>query len=327
MLEPLSLPSLARSMRSVSPPSVLRALQSGSRPPALRALDSRSGPALLREAARLGRQPSRLALGVIAGTVAVSAAVLAIVSAGASSPGPAAASQDAIGHAGPARVTGHPAPAAPPAAAGHAGPAAGHAGPAAGHAPPPAGHAPPPAARHAAPAGHPAGRAGHRAATSHAGSRPLTATAPARPYSIYDSVTPSAVPAGKPIATYADGPSPTPAQAVAGRSSVLWISITGSDYAASAVDVEPGNATPAQGAAWAWRKLHSSPTAVARIYTMISEWPAVQQAVASFPATMRERIHWWIADPTGTPHMVTGADATQWYWGPNYDITLARPGF
>jgi hypothetical protein len=41
---------------------------------------------------------------------------------------------------------------------------------------------------------------------------------------------------------------------------------------------------------------------------------------------MQHQVRWWIADPTGTPHIVPGADATQWYWGHSYDITTARPG-
>ena len=60
---------------------------------------------------------------------------------------------------------------------------------------------------------------------------------------------------------------------------------------------------------------------------MRSEWPAVQAAVATLPTRMRSRVRWWIADPTGYPHLVPGSDATQWYWGPRYDITTATPRF
>ena len=129
------------------------------------------------------------------------------------------------------------------------------------------------------------------------------------------------------VATYGDGPHPTPSSLVSGRKTVMWITVTGHDYAAAVVDVEPGCATPAEAASWARHKLKSSPDAVARIYTFIREWPAVRAAVASFPAEMRARIHWWIADPNGQPHILPGADATQWYWGSSYDITTANPGF
>jgi hypothetical protein len=257
-------------------------------------LRSASQASALRDAQRLARRPSGLTLGVAFGTVAVAGAVLAVVSAGSSAPPVAVGDQDASGQAWPASASGQGGAALPRPAS--AAPAASRA------AAPPASHA----------------------ATRHLAAPP----APAKPFLIYDSVTPPSIPAGQQVvATYADGPHPTSASLVTGRKTVLWISITGQDYDASVVDVEPGNATPAQAAAWARHRLSSSPHAVARIYTMIREWPAVQAAVASFSAQMRARIHWWIADPTGHPHLVTGSDATQWYWGSHYDITTAKPGF
>jgi hypothetical protein len=149
----------------------------------------------------------------------------------------------------------------------------------------------------------------------------------ARPYQIYDSVTPSAIPAHARVATYADGGyAVSPAQ-VAGHKHVLWIDTNGADPRANALDVEPGDATPAMAATWVSHKLHAAAGAVAIIYTMRSDWAATQAAVATLPAPMQSHVRWWIADPTGTPHIVPGADATQWYWGHNYDITTARPGF
>jgi hypothetical protein len=151
--------------------------------------------------------------------------------------------------------------------------------------------------------------------------------APVRPYQIYDSVTPSAIPAHARIATYADGGyAVSPAQ-VAHRGHVLWIDTNGADPRASALDVEPGDATPAMAATWAWHKLHAAAGSVAIIYTMRSEWPATQAAVRHLPAPMQAHVRWWIADPTGVNHIVPGASATQWYWGHNYDITTAKPGF
>lgn len=143
----------------------------------------------------------------------------------------------------------------------------------------------------------------------------------------YDSVTPSSIPAGRSLAAYATGNyAASPAQ-VAGHGPVTWIDTTGTDYAASALDVEPGDATPSAAAAWAFHRLRANPRALARIYTMRSEWGAVQAAVGNLPAQMRSRVRWWIADPTGVPHIVPGADATQWYWGHSYDISTASPRF
>jgi hypothetical protein len=358
--------SLLRATRSVSVESLLRRLASGSRSAAsvspesarrsvesgLHSLRSVTARSLARDAQRLARRPSRLTLGVTAGAVVAIAAIAAGVSSGSA---PAVALSDAAGHgqavaAGPvghAPATDQGSSASTPATGvGSAGDApSGHA--AASHAP--SGHA---AARHAAkhaPAGH--AKAAHvtvrhakaahvavrhakaahvtvrHARTNHTGRVSHAAAAPAKPTTIYDSVIPSAIPSSqKSVASYATGPFAAQASQVAGKK-VVWIDTRGYDYKASALDVEPGDATPSVAASWAWHRLKAHPDAIARLYTMQSEWPALKSAVSKFPAQMQHRIHWWIADPTGTPHMVPGADATQWYWGSHYDITTAAPGF
>jgi hypothetical protein len=151
--------------------------------------------------------------------------------------------------------------------------------------------------------------------------------ASAQPYEIYDSVTPSAIPAGHVVATYADGPFAVSPAAMAGKQ-VLWIDTNGSDPQANALDVEPGDVTPAVAGNWAAQKLAADPGGQAILYTMESEWPAVQAAVrTAVPAAEQSQVRWWIADPTGVPHMVPGASATQWYWGSSYDVSTANPGF
>jgi hypothetical protein len=176
-------------------------------------------------------------------------------------------------------------------------------------------------ARHAgAPARHTTAK--HGAAAAHH----KAAAAPARPYQIYDSVTPSAIPAGHEIATYSDGPYAASRAQLAGRK-VLWIDTNTSNPRANALDVEPGDATPPQAATWAAQRLHANPHAIAIIYTMRSEWPATQAAIHTLPAHMQSHVRWWIADPTGVPHIVPGSDATQWYWGHSYDISTATPRF
>jgi hypothetical protein len=146
---------------------------------------------------------------------------------------------------------------------------------------------------------------------------------PGRPYLIYDSVTPSAIPAHHEVATYATGDYAVSPSQVAACGPVVWIDTTGTDPAASAIDVEPGNATPSDAASWAIHKLSVQPNGLAWIYTMRSEWPAAQAAVGTIPSQMRSHVRWWIADPTGVSHIVPGSSATQWYWGSNYDITTA----
>ena len=262
---------------------------------------------LLRDASRLwrsaagfarwptgaGRQPSRLTLGVAATSVVAMAGVAAGVSFG---------STPAAGAVGSARTTSHVA--GRRAAAGSATRSVA-------------------ASPSATPSSQPAPHATPTAATqSPAPQQPAPAP---QPYLIYDSTTPAAIPPGQVVATYATGPGAVPASQVAGRTTVLWIDVTGTDYAASVLDVEPGNASPSTAASWAYNRLSADPTGVAIIYTMISEWQTVQAAVATLPSWMQSHIRWWIADPTGVAHVVPGAQATQWYWGPNYDISTALP--
>ncbi len=169
----------------------------------------------------------------------------------------------------------------------------------------------------------------HHAAVHHAAPpvshRPSAAST--KPYLIYDSTTPSAIPAHRNAAVYATGSYAASPSQVTGRDKVLWIDTTGGDRHASVLDVEPGDATPASAASWAKSRLAADPHAVARLYTFRNEWPAVQAAVHTLPQGMQSRIRWWIADPTGVPHIVPGSAATQWYWGSSYDITTASPRF
>ncbi len=74
---------------------------------------------------------------------------------------------------------------------------------------------------------------------------------PTKPYLMYDSVTPSAIPSGKVAAAYATGGYAASASQLKGHGSVVWIDTNGSDPKASALDVEPGDATPTQAATWA----------------------------------------------------------------------------
>jgi hypothetical protein len=170
----------------------------------------------------------------------------------------------------------------------------------------------------------------HRAPPAHraAAPRPVhpAPAKPAAPYLIYDSVLPGAIPPHSMVATYATGPYAASPSQVAGRQ-VMWIDVYGTDYEASALDVEPTDATPDQAASWAYHRLSLHPDAIAHIYTSISEWPQVQAACAALPARMQSHIRWWIADPTGVPHIVPGSDATQWFWGSSYDISTATPRF
>ena len=246
---------------------------------------------------RLITKPSRLTLGIAAATVAF---VAGIAIGTAARPTTAAGNPAALNRAGVSKATSDPA------------------SPHSNAIPTPAGKAA--TARHEGPARHPLARHHH----AHAVQRRATHAAP---YLIYDSVIPSAIPAHHVAAVYATGPHAASPSQLAGKGPVVWIDTIGSDPAASALDVEPGDATPSVAASWAYQRLSQRPHAIARIYTMILEWPAVKAAIAGLPHKMQSRVRYWIADPNGVPHIVPGSDATQWYWGTSYDISTATPRF
>jgi hypothetical protein len=176
---------------------------------------------------------------------------------------------------------------------------------------------PSPAARPAAATSRP------KPASSAAASRPVRKRGPVKPYLIYDSVLPGALPANHVAAVYATGPYAVPATAVQGRGQVLWIDVRGTDPAADVLDIEPGCASPATAAAWVTARLLQYPQGLAVLYTSIAEWALVKGEVAGLPGWQQARIRWWIANPTGYPHLVPGSDATQWYWGSSVDISTA----
>jgi hypothetical protein len=163
-----------------------------------------------------------------------------------------------------------------------------------------------------------------RPAAKHKAAQP---TGPTKPYLVYDSVTPGSLPSSQPAAVYADGAYAASASQVSSHHSLLWIDTNGSDPNANALDVEPGDATPASAAQWVQAHLSKQPHSVAIIYTMRSDWSAVQSAVGGLPSWEQSHVRYWIADPTGVPHVVPGSSATQWYWGSSYDISTANPNF
>jgi hypothetical protein len=153
------------------------------------------------------------------------------------------------------------------------------------------------------------------------------AAAPTKQYLVYDSVTPSSIPSGKAGAVYATGNYAASESQASHLGSTLWIDTNGSDPNANVLDVEPGDATPTKAANWVQQRLTAHSDSVAIVYTMLSEWQQVKDKVADLPASMQNKVRYWIADPTGVPHVVAGSSATQWYWGSNYDLTTANPNF
>ena len=140
---------------------------------------------------------------------------------------------------------------------------------------------------------------------------------------MYDSTQPGAIPEDATVvALYRNGRfAATQAQASAFPVH-LWIDVLATAPAeASILDVETGDATPADVPRWVSSRLADSPLFKARLYCDLSTWPAVRAEVATLPPVERAQVRYWIANPTGTPHLVPGSDATQYLWTPGFDVS------
>ena len=80
---------------------------------------------------------------------------------------------------------------------------------------------------------------------------------------------------------------------------------------ARACDIETGDLTPTQGAAWAVAEIAARrrPT----LYCNKSTWAAVVGALHA-RGVSSSSVDFWIADPTGVPHVVPGSAVTQYAW-------------
>jgi hypothetical protein len=96
------------------------------------------------------------------------------------------------------------------------------------------------------------------------------------------------------------------------------ITVTGSPWAMVA-DIEGGDLTPAEGAAWAKRAIAEGhrPT----LYCSQSEWTAVIGALGGFGPRGIPDVDFWIAEWTGIRHRIAGTVATQWSSSETFDIS------
>lgn len=103
---------------------------------------------------------------------------------------------------------------------------------------------------------------------------------------------------------------------------VLWIDVLGSAPGqASVLDVETGDATVGHVPDWCNARLAAIPDSLLRLYCNLSTWPSLKRMVAAQPPDVQARVRYWIADPTGSPHLVPGSAATQWEWGEEWDTS------
>lgn len=137
---------------------------------------------------------------------------------------------------------------------------------------------------------------------------------------MYDSIDVAGIPADATmVAGYVDGHWPTMA-ALAERfphAVRVGIAVFASTNDGHVLDVETGDAAPADAPGWVRRRRAAGvdPT----VYCNASTWPAVHTA---FAAAGDAEPHYWIALYDGAPSIPTGAIAKQYRNTPSYDISV-----
>jgi hypothetical protein len=142
--------------------------------------------------------------------------------------------------------------------------------------------------------------------------------------SFYDSA-PGIFPAGTTeVALYHNGLYAFPKSQVKPSWRVRWIDVFGDAPAAcSILDIETGDASSGSIRAWCDARDTVIQNSRFRLYCNLSTWPEVRSVVRSeLTADQRLRVRYWIANPTGIPHLVPGSSATQYLWGAEWDESL-----
>jgi len=143
------------------------------------------------------------------------------------------------------------------------------------------------------------------------------------PFGLYDSAQWQAIPGGVNQAVYADGAYAAPPSAAKGHLHTLWIDVTGDDPHANVLDVEKYDASPDQAGPWAAEAERDHPDSPTIVYSANDTLHQAEISVAEYHITVK----WWVASPTQEPHSVGGADAAQWQWNKNYNVSETNPDF
>ena len=146
---------------------------------------------------------------------------------------------------------------------------------------------------------------------------------------MYDSTDPAMIPDGKFALLYGTGN--YSAREYTGLSRfphVLWIDDVGDDpLGCSILDIEQGAASIGDVVRWC-RERYSKRPGPFRLYVYLSEWASIRRdCQRHFEPEMRAHLHWFVANPTGSPHIVPGSSATQYAWDQGFDVSLALPRF
>lgn len=149
------------------------------------------------------------------------------------------------------------------------------------------------------------------------------------PVVMYDSVDLSQIPAdAEAVAGYVGGSWPTFSQLAARwpHAHLLSIAVNASEDA-DCLDVENGDATPADAPAWVKRQLARGLKRPV-VYADMSNMAAVRLALAK--AKLASSVRYWVAQYTGNEHLPAGFDACQWTDkadGKNLDESICSPTF
>jgi hypothetical protein len=138
---------------------------------------------------------------------------------------------------------------------------------------------------------------------------------------MYDAVTPGNIPPDpRLVAGYADGLYANLGQmrarfphATIVRIAVRWTT------RAQVLDVETGDATPAEAVLWCTKTMAGTPNGELTVYCNTSTWPAVR---AAFHAARVAEPQYWIAHYDGVPSIPAGAIAKQYSDPGPYDLSV-----
>ncbi|MDI5966123.1 hypothetical protein [Streptantibioticus silvisoli] len=137
---------------------------------------------------------------------------------------------------------------------------------------------------------------------------------------MYDGVTVADLPSGAPLyAGYVDGiyANVTALRKRFPKARVVEIAVFASTHAGQVLDVETGDATPAQAPGWVTARRHAG--ADPTVYCNSSTWPSVR---AAFTKAGVAQPHYWIADYDGKATVPSGAVAKQFKSTAHYDQSV-----
>ncbi|WP_162890286.1 hypothetical protein [Streptomyces olivoreticuli] len=138
---------------------------------------------------------------------------------------------------------------------------------------------------------------------------------------MYDAVTPSNIPGDATmIAGYADGlfANIPEIKHRFPQATVVSIAVRPTTPA-QVLDVEPGDATPADAVEWCTKTMASTSNKELTVYCSSSAWPSVRSAFQSAHVT---EPNYWIAHYDGDPSIPSGAVAKQYASNNDFDTSV-----